>query len=204
MEKVSFNRLPEDFEADIEVFEKEIAANKAGETSDLNFKVARVARGIYEHRQHGRFMMRVRIPGGGLTAVQTRKIAELGMRYGNRLHITDRQDVQIHDIDLDNCPRILRELYTVNLSSKGGGGNTVRNVTACSAAGVCAKEAFDVAPYAVALTDFMMTDPLSHTGKLPRKYKIAFSGCGDDCAFATVNDLGCIAKTKTVDGGEIQ
>jgi sulfite reductase (ferredoxin) len=80
----------------------------------------------------------------------------------------------------------------VGLSTRGGGGNTVRNITACAACGVCPDELFDVAPYAVALSAFLLPDPLSY--QLPRKYKIALSGCSQDCAGASVNDLGLIAR----------
>jgi sulfite reductase (ferredoxin) len=124
-----------------------------------------------------------------------RTLAVVARTRGNGiLHVTTRQDIQVHQVTLDQLHPALTELYAAGLSSKGGGGNTVRNITACYWAGVCQREAFDVAPYAVAVTEHLIPDPLSY--RLPRKYKIAFSGCGRDCAGATVNDLGFIAKMQ--------
>jgi sulfite reductase (ferredoxin) len=95
---------------------------------------------------------------------------------------------------LDDVHPALVDLFSAGLSTKGGGGNTVRNITGCCDAGVCTRELFDVSPHVVALTEFMLPDPLSY--QLPRKYKIAFSGCSKDCAGATINDLGLIARVR--------
>jgi hypothetical protein len=108
------------------------------------------------------------------------------------LHLTTRQDIQVHRVLLEHIPAALVELNDAGLPTQGGGGNAVRNIMSCPDAGVCAREAFDVAPYCVALTEFLLADPLSF--QLPRKYKIAFSGCARDCSGARINDLGFIAK----------
>ena len=120
--------------------------------------------------------------------------------YGSgTLHVTTRQDIQVHRVLLPNVYSALAELHAAGLSTKGGGGNTVRNITACCDTGVCPQEAFDVSPHVVALSEFLLPDPLSY--QLPRKYKIAFSACSRDCAGATINDLGFIAKRRDgVDG----
>ncbi|MHC4511358.1 MAG: nitrite/sulfite reductase [Planctomycetota bacterium] len=115
--------------------------------------------------------------------------------HGNGIiHVTTRQDIQIHEVNIEDTPDVLERLLEVGLSSRGGGGNTVRNVTACQRAGVCPKEEFDVAPYAVATAEYLLQDRSSFN--LPRKYKIVFSGCPDDCAFASVADLGFFAHSK--------
>jgi len=203
MAENSFYRLPKNISEDISEFESEFKKFIAGEVDPVQFKASRVTRGIYEQRIAGKFMARIRLPGGGVTSVQLKKIAELGKKFGSgELHITDRQDIQIHSIDLENIPMVMRELVSVGLSPKGGGGNTVRNIMACWGSGVCKNEAFDVAPFAVGLTEYMIEEPGSF--RLPRKYKIAFSGCKKDCALATINDIGFIAKTKTQKGQEIK
>jgi len=203
MAEISFYRLPQTIEADIAEFESDFEKFKTGDLDPVAFKASRVTRGIYEQRTLGKFMARIRLPGGGVTPIQLRKIAELGERFGNGdLHVTDRQDIQIHDVSLENVPAVMKELLKVGLSSKGGGGNTVRNIMACWGSGVCKNQVFDVAPFAVGLTEYLIKDPASFT--LPRKYKLAFSGCQKDCALATINDLGFIAKTKIENGAEVK
>ncbi len=185
--------LPATLQADLERLREETGRFAAGEISATEYRAFRVPQGIYEQRKDGTFMLRIRVPAGGVLPHQMRKLAEIAGKYGSgRLHVTTRQDIQVHDVPLDAIHPALVELYPSGLSSRGGGGNTVRNVTACADAGVCADELFDVAPYAVAMTEFMLSDPLSY--QLPRKYKIAFSGCSADCIGATVNDVGFIAK----------
>ena len=203
MKTDSLYRVPDTTASDIEEHTKALDDFRSGRMDPLKFKILRVTRGIYEQRIKGKFMVRIRIPGGGVTSKQMNKIAHLSRTYGDQVvHVTNRQDVQLHSIDLDQTPLILRELLEVGLTTKGGGGNTVRNITACCAAGICSEEVFDVTPYAIGMTEFMIKDPASFT--LPRKYKIAFSGCGKDCAFATVNDMGFIAKKEKRGSEEIR
>ena len=186
-------RLPESLPDDLEQLGRLTTQFKEGAISAARYQAFRVPQGVYEQRESGTFMLRIRLPAGMLLPHQMRKLAEVSHRHGNGvLHITTRQDIQVHRVSLDAIHPALTALFQVGLSSKGGGGNTVRNVTACCNAGVCPKEVFDVTPHAVAITEFMLQDPLSF--QLPRKYKIAFSGCGKDCAAATVNDLGLIAN----------
>ncbi len=166
-----------------------------GDTSPAAFRAYRVPMGIYEQRTSGRYMVRVRIGAGLVLPQQLYRIAALSKKYGNSLiHITTRQDIQIHDVDIKDTPDILEGLLEANLSSRGGGGNTVRNITACPQAGFCHKENFDVAPYAVALAEYLLQNNSSFN--LPRKFKAAFSGCSDDCAYASVADLGFFAHIK--------
>lgn len=195
----SFYQLPEDIQEDIKVYKSELNLFLKGEMHSTQFRGKRVPRGIYEQRTNGTFMMRIRIPAGGITPIQMEKVSELSKRFGNGiLHITTRQDIQLHWIKLPDTPEVMSELSKVGLTTKGGGGNTVRNITACYEAGVCKKELFDVSPYAIALTEVLIRDNKSYT--LPRKFKIAFSGCDSDCSFATINDVGFIATERSQNG----
>jgi sulfite reductase (ferredoxin) len=195
----SFYHLPEDLKKDIEAYKSEIESFLKGEIHPTQFRGKRVPRGIYEQRANDTFMMRIRIPAGGITPVQMEKASELSKKYGNGvLHITTRQDVQLHWVKLKDTPEVMFELLKVGLTTKGGGGNTVRNITACYEAGICKSECFNVSPFAIALTEHLIKDPKSYT--LPRKFKIAFSGCGDDCSNATVNDVGFIAAERSFNG----
>lgn len=187
--------LPDTITDDLDRFKEEVEQFKSGTNSFAEFRSFRVPQGVYEQREESMFMLRVRIAAGGVLPHQMRTLASVSRKYGNGiLHVTTRQDIQVHRVPLDNIHPGLVELCDAGLSTKGGGGNTVRNITACYDAGVCAAEAFDVAPYAIAMTEFMLPNPANY--QLPRKYKIAFSGCPDDCANATVNDVGCIAKKR--------
>ncbi|OGV65821.1 MAG: hypothetical protein A2498_09775 [Lentisphaerae bacterium RIFOXYC12_FULL_60_16] len=187
--------LPADLAADIDTYEREVRQFLDGAMPAANIKAKRVPRGVYEQRRDGTYMVRVRVAGGVLNHEQVSELATLSRKFGNGLlHVTTRQDVQFHDIALDHTPAIMRRLMTVGLTSKGGGGNTVRNITACPYAGICPRERFDVTPCAQAVTGYLI--PLVGSYNLPRKYKIAFSGCPADCALAQVSDLGFIAETR--------
>jgi sulfite reductase (ferredoxin) len=188
-------RLPDELAQDIEQHALDVDRFLKGELSASILKSRRVPRGIYEQRQNGSYMVRVRVPGGAISAAQTRALAGVASRYGGgTLHMTTRQDIQIHDVEIGQTPAIMRELFRAGLTSKGGGGNTVRNVTACPYAGICPAERFDVTPSVVAVTEHLIG--LAGSYNLPRKYKIAFSGCSADCALAQINDLGFIAHVK--------
>ncbi|AQT67891.1 Sulfite reductase, ferredoxin [Anaerohalosphaera lusitana] len=168
----------------------------AGDISKNEFK----SMGIYELRKDGKYMVRVRIGAGQVWSEQLERIAALSKEFGNSVvHVTTRQDFQIHGVSIEDTPAIMESLLEVGLASGGGGGNTVRNVTACPRSGVCPNEKFDVAPYAVAAGEFLLSDESSFA--LPRKFKVAFSGCSDDCAFAGINDLGFFAAVRNGNKG---
>jgi sulfite reductase (ferredoxin) len=176
-------------------YRNQVASFLSDEIEPADFKAYRIPMGIYEQREAGKFMVRVRIGAALATRAQVERIAELGKQYGNGiLHVTTRQDIQIHGVKIEDTPAVLEGLLDAGLSSRGGGGNTVRNVTACSRAGVCPKELFDVAPYAIAAAEYLLADESSF--KLPRKFKLVFSGCPEDCAFASIADLGFFAHQK--------
>jgi sulfite reductase (ferredoxin) len=166
-----------------------------GEINAAAFRAFRVPMGVYEHRESGRFMARIRLGAGLALPHQLDCIAELAERYGDGIvHVTTRQDIQIHSVALADTATIQEQLLDVGLSARGGGGNTVRNVTACPRASVCPTAEFDVAPHALAAAEYLLQ--LARSYSLPRKYKIAFSGCAEDCAFASVNDLGFFAQVR--------
>lgn len=193
-------QAPGDRLAELDDFQKTLEQFKSKVVSEAQFRAIRVPMGIYEQRESGTYMLRVRFPAGGVLPEQVRRLGHVSSTFGNgMLHVTTRQEFQVHRVPLDSIVPALRSLAEAGLSTKGGGGNTVRNVTACFDSGVCPHEVFDVAPHAVALTERLMPDPLSF--HLPRKYKIAFAACSHDCSGATVNDLGFIAKRqKGADG----
>ena len=195
-----YYRLPSDLLKDIEEYASEVQRFLAKQLSPVVFKAKRVPRGIYEQRRDGTYMLRVRVAGGVLTAAQACALSELSRDFSNgALHVTTRQDVQLHDVAITDTPEIMRRLKDIGLTSKGGGGNTVRNVAACPYAGICPAEAFDVTPFAHAVTEYLIA--LAGSYNLPRKYKIAFSGCACDCALARVADLGFVAAVKDKQAG---
>jgi len=187
--------IPESVKEDTLGYRSQVKKFLDGQASLLAFRAYRVPMGVYEQRAAGKYMVRVRIGAGLTTTYQLERIAELSKTYGNGIvHVTTRQDIQIHEVDIEDTPEVLEGLLEVGLSPRGGGGNTIRNVTACPRAGVCPKEEFDVAPYAIATAEYLLQDKSSFN--LPRKYKIVFSGCSQDCAFASVADLGFFAHAN--------
>ncbi|MFA7174383.1 MAG: hypothetical protein WC340_13420 [Kiritimatiellia bacterium] len=120
--------LPEAVTQDIEAYARDVERFAAGDLSASILKSRRVPRGIYEQRKDGTFMVRVRVPGGAINAIQARALAAVASRYGaGTLHCTTRQDIQLHDVNIEETPTVMRELLRAELTSKGGGGNTVRN-----------------------------------------------------------------------------
>jgi sulfite reductase beta subunit-like hemoprotein len=187
--------LPALLARELEDYARDVARFGAGEMTADEMKAQRVPRGIYEQRREGTFMLRVRVPGGVLAAEQARALSRVAARHGGgTLHLTTRQNVQLHDLRLAETPDVLRALLPAGLTSKGGGGDTARNVTACPYAGVCPAERFDVTPAALAVTAHLLALPGG--ADLPRKFKIAFSGCGADCALAGINDVGFVARVR--------
>ncbi|MDH4086656.1 MAG: sulfurtransferase TusA family protein [Nitrospira sp.] len=183
---------------EIETFEAEALRTLAGEISTDLFRPFRLQYGIYGQRQPGVQMVRIKIPFGGFNANQLRRVAELTDRYATGVgHVTTRQDVQLHFVELKDVPTIMRGLAEVGLTTREACANTVRNVTACHLAGVCQGEVFDVTPYAKTVAYHLLRNPLNQS--LPRKFKIAFSGCKHDCALTPIHDIGLLA-VKRADG----
>ncbi|MBH0208386.1 MAG: HEPN domain-containing protein [Nitrospira sp.] len=190
--------IPSAILEEIETFETEAMRTLAGDVSTDLFKPFRLQYGIYGQRQPGVQMVRIKIPFGGITANQLRRVAELADRYATGVgHVTTRQDIQMHFVELKDVPTIMRGLAEVGLTTREACANTVRNVTACHLAGVCQGEVFDVTPYAKTVAYHLLRNPLNQS--LPRKFKIAFSGCAHDCALTPIHDIGLLA-VKRADG----
>ncbi len=179
----------------LEQFERDVAAYRAGQISEERFPAIRLQQGIYAQRQDGYHMVRTKLPGGRLTPEQLAGYAEIMETYSRQghgvVHITTRQDIQFHYIELEHLPTVVRELARYGVTTREASGNTIRNITACPLAGICAREHVDVRPYLDATARHFLGNPL--TQQLPRKFKISFSGCEADCAQGLINDLGVVA-----------
>ena len=187
--------LPKTLKTEIETFRQQVSDFRNNKTEVVKFKAIRVPMGIYEQRKNDTYMVRVRCTGGIIAPAQLKGVAQASRQFGSGdIHITTRQELQIHNVELENIPDLLEALYKHNLSSRGGGGNTVRNIMASEDAGIAPDEVFDVTPYLVALTNTLIAEPDSWS--LPRKLKIAFSGNNFDNSNALFNDVGFIATQK--------
>src|SRR5438477_9724776 len=215
---------------EIDVFETQMALRRQGKLDEKIFAETRLRRGCYGqrydngHRHDGirsqelRYpadltkgpetlwdapgMQRIKIPFGGVTPDQLDTLADLAEEYSDSvLHVTTRQDLQLHYVHIEDTPNIMRRLAAVGITTREACGNSVRNVTACPLSGVCNSEAFDVTPYAKATAKFMLGHPDAQG--FGRKFKIAFSGCREQaCALTNMHDMGCIAVTRIENGKE--
>ena len=147
-------------ERDIIELAKKIELYHNGKFDEEKFRSLRLARGVYGQRQEGVQMIRIKIPYGKLKSNQLRRIAEVSDQYSRgRLHITTRQDIQIHYVDLNKTPELWAELERDQVTLREACGNTVRNVTASETAGIDPNEPFDVLPYADTLYRFFLRNP---------------------------------------------
>ena len=195
-----FYEIPASLAAEIDELEAIVEEYRRGELDAVSFKARRVPHGCYEQRRDGSFMVRIRATGGAVTPRQLGKIAALSAQYGAAaVHITTRQEFQIHDVAIEHVVPILRGLLAAGLSARGGGGNTVRNILASSESGLSEDEVFDPSPYAFALTTRLIAEPDSWD--LPRKLKVAFSNSAADSALAQFNDIGFIASLRNGEKG---
>ena len=186
--------------ADIDDFVDHLRRFETGELSPDQFKVYRLTRGTYGQRQPNVNMLRVKIPQGVLAAAQVERLADIGEEYSRGFgHVTTRQNVQFHFVPLARVAEAMTKLDEVGLTMREACGGTVRNVTACALAGVCNGAAFDVTPYGQAVTRHFLRNPICQA--LPRKFKIALSGCGDDCAQGAINDVAILARVRDSERG---
>ena len=217
--------IPEDIGAEIDTFEAQIEQKKQGQIDDRVFAETRLRRGVYGQRYDNgqRFdgqitkplqypsgdlfkgpdtvwdapgMQRIKIPYGGLTTDQMEVLADIAEEYSDGiLHITTRQDIQIHYVHIEDTPDLMRRLASVGITTREACGNSIRNVTACPLSGVCHTETFDVTPYSHALANFLLGHP--DCQDFGRKFKIAFSGCAQEaCGLTSMHDMGMIARIK--------
>jgi sulfite reductase (ferredoxin) len=181
---------------DFDLYEESVTLFREGVMDPDRFLHARLNLGVYTQRQEGMCMVRAKLPGGRLNARQLRGFAYNLKRHSNidRVQITTRQDIQFHYVALENTPDQQRDLAGFDILTREAGGNTVRNITSCQLAGVCPAENVDVEPYIELTAAYFLRHPL--TQSLPRKFKISFSGCAQDCAQGLVHDLGVIATHR--------
>jgi len=192
---IEISPIPPAIAEEIEAFEAESQRLLSGDLSGDIFKPFRLQHGVYGQRQGGVQMFRIKIPFGGLTANQLRRVAELAERSATGVgHVTTRQDIQLHFVELGDVPNMMRGLAEVGLTTREACANTVRNVTACHLAGICQGEVFDVTPYTKTVALHLLRNPLNQS--LPRKFKIAFSGCRHDCALTPIHDIGLLALKR--------
>ncbi len=191
----------EAIEAEIARFEERVQQLQSGAITADQFRPFRLKHGTYGQRQPGFQMLRIKIAAGVLKAAQLRVLADIADEYSTgRGHLTTRENIQFHFVKLENVGAAMRLLADAGLTTREACGNTVRNVTACPVAGICPGEAFDVTPYALGVSRYLLRHPDFHD--LPRKFKIAFSGCENDgdCAVAGIHDVGLIAQVRGSNG----
>ena len=156
--------------------------------------------GMYPQRQGGdAFMMRIKVPGGVMTAAQVREIGVAADAFaegpddspvfGNRYaDLTTRQDIQLHWIRIADVPRIWQRFWDVGLTTVQACGDSARNVCSCPVSGIDASEVVEALPVAQAISAFFTGN--REYANLPRKFKIAVTGCLEDCARVEINDIG--------------
>ncbi len=212
------------WEEEIDLFEGQVELRKQGKLEEKVFAETRLRRGVYGQRyDNGKRsdgiavrdlpyadvptkgpdtawdapgMQRIKIPFGGVSPDQLDVLASLSEEYSDAiLHITTRQDVQLHYVHIEDTPNLMRRLAAVGITTREACGNSVRNVTACPLAGVCNTEAFDVSPYAKALMHFLLGHP--DVQDFGRKFKPAFSGCEQEaCGLVQMHDAGFVARVQ--------
>lgn len=187
-------------EKDIIDLDKKIRLFREGKIHDEKFRSLRLARGVYGQRQQGVQMIRIKLPFGKVSTKQLLKIADISDEYSNgNLHLTTRQDIQIHHVSLDRTPELWAKLEQDEITLREACGNTVRNVTASAEAGIDPNELYDVSPYAHAVYSYLLRKPFGQ--ELGRKIKIAFSNNEHDTAFTYIHDLGFIPKIENEERG---
>ncbi|MHC5110704.1 MAG: nitrite/sulfite reductase [Planctomycetota bacterium] len=222
-------RMPAALGEEIDTFETEIELRKQGKVEDVIFAETRLRRGAYGQRYDNgqRYdgertrelaypagketkgpstvwdapgMLRIKIPYGGINPDQLEVMAQLAEEYSDGIaHVTTRQDFQLHFVHIDDTPTLMRRLAAAGITTREACGNSVRNVTGCPYMGVCPDEAFDVTPYADALTQFLLGHPDAQN--FGRKFKPTFSGCHQHaCGLTAMHDIGYTAVVRQVDG----
>ncbi|HEY5969868.1 MAG TPA: HEPN domain-containing protein [Chitinophagaceae bacterium] len=190
-------------EKDILELEKKIRLFREGKMDEEKFRSLRLARGVYGQRQQGVQMVRIKLPYGKMTLAQWKRISDVSDEYSTgNLHLTTRQDIQIHFVSLDRTPEMWSELEKDDVTIREACGNTVRNITASDIAGIDPDEPFDVTPYAHAMFEYFLRKPVCQ--EMGRKFKIAFSSSEKDTALVFMHDLGVIPRIKIIDGKEVR
>jgi sulfite reductase (ferredoxin) len=196
--------LDPEVEEELVTFEDGVRRYVAGEIDDDVFRVFRLNQGIYGQRQGGyNQMVRVKIPYGKVEPDQLEMLGYIAETYSRGWgHLTTRQNAQFHFVQLEQTPEVLRLLASVGLTSREACGDTVRNVAGCHLAGACPYEVLDISPWAEAVKDLFLRNPIAQ--RLPRKFKINLSGCATDCGQAMFNDAGIIAVNRPLPDGSVE
>jgi sulfite reductase (ferredoxin) len=220
------DKMDPDWAEEIDQFDSQVALRKLGKLDEKVFAETRLRRGVYGQRyDNGKRhdgtaeqtlafadvptkgpetlwdapgMCRIKIPFGGVSAEQLEVLADCSEEYSDAiLHVTTRQDFQLHYVHIEDTADLMRRLAAVDITTREACGNSVRNVTGCPLAGVCKTETFDISPYAQALMTFMLGHP--DVQDFGRKFKPAFSGCEHEaCGLVQMHDGGYVARI--VDG----
>ncbi|WP_343701501.1 nitrite reductase [Chitinophaga sp.] len=190
-------------EKDIIELEQKIRLFREGKIADEKFRSLRLARGVYGQRQQGVQMVRIKLPYGRMTLQQWKRISDISDEYATgNLHLTTRQDIQIHFVSLDRTPELWHKLEQDDITIREACGNTVRNITGSDRAGIDPEEPFDVTPYADAAFRYFLRNPICQ--EMGRKFKISFSSSEKDTAMGYMHDIGVIPKVRIVDGKEVR
>ncbi len=188
---------------DILELQAKIKAFRNLEMDEERFRAFRLTRGVYGQRQEGVQMIRIKLPFGKITPEQIVRIADISDEFASHnLHLTTRQDIQIHYVKLENTPKVWANLEEVGVTTREACGNAVRNVTASSEAGIDPTELFDVSPYAYEVFQYFLRNPICQ--EMGRKFKISFSSGEGDTAFGFMHDLGFIPKVQIENGKELR
>lgn len=180
-------------EKDIIDLERKIRLYREGKIDDDKFRSLRLARGVYGQRQQGVQMVRIKLPYGKMTLKQWKRIADISDEFATgNLHLTTRQDVQIHFVSLDRTPELWAKLELDNITLREACGNTVRNITASDTAGIDPQEPFDITPYCHAVFEYFLRNPICQ--EMGRKIKMSFSNSDADTSLAYIHDFGFIPK----------
>ena len=203
-EETPTRQIDPEMAADIAKFEEMLDGYQAGRVEEDVFRVFRLNNGIYGQRQGGtNQMVRVKVPYGAMTADQLDLLADVVDDHSRGWgHITTRQNIQFHFVELTEIPEVMRRMAEVGLTTREACGDTVRNVQGFHLAGACPLEILDVTPWAEAAYRHFVRNPLGQ--RLPRKFKINFSGCDTDCGQAMFNDVGVIAASRTFEDGSVE
>jgi sulfite reductase (ferredoxin) len=185
---------------DIFELQQKINTFQNGEMPEDKFKAFRLTRGVYGQRQLGVQMFRTKFPFGKITPKQLVRVAELSEQYASsNLHLTTRQNIQLHYVKVTDAPAIWAGLEDVGATGREACGNTVRNITASSIAGIDPDELFDVSPYAQAAFEFFLRNPICQD--MGRKIKPAFSSSDKDSAYTFLHDFGFIPRIENGERG---
>jgi len=140
----------------------------------------------------GTFMVRVKVAGGLVNADQVRALARISREHGrDEAELTTRQGIQLHWVQLGKLPEVLEAIETAGLTTNGGEGDTVRNITGCPVAGLTDDEVFDVTPVIREVADHFYGNP--EFSNLPRKHKYTIAACTAQCNAPEISDVALLA-----------